>query len=691
MWRQAASWLTTLLSAPALFLAAEGAALSRDDEALGFERTPPRLAFADGPVSFFRADGDAWTPARVNTALAAGDSLATGEAGNLEIQAGARAWLRAGELTTFSLHALEPDFLQLRLDAGTLALDLRELAPGQTFELSTPHGVFRIEEPGYYRAGVLDELTTFSSRRGGRAEARAFGTTLAIASGEQLVLYGGADPGSESFTAPELDAWDRWNYARTDAQLAPASARYLPADVYGAGDLDAYGDWRSDATYGALWVPRAVPVGWAPYRAGYWMTDPYYGMTWVDDAPWGWAPFHYGRWVYTSGFWGWCPGPRVARAYYAPALVAFSDDFYFSFGAPSYSWVALGWGEPLHPWWGPSHFRGHAHWAGWGGPRHHHWDRHDRDDHDRGHGGGHHGDRDRDYGRGDKDRDHRWDRDRDRDRHDRRDSHDGRGGDRHRDLRDYRNASVRDGVVAPDRRHFARRSEQGELRRGRGDERHTPRSARPSPRDGRRSGDEREHAARRGNERGPERDFARRPGAQSRQGTRSGQSVRRPPFERGEILRDSPPPAPRPDGAERREPQRRVRQDADRARPPRERAEQSERQRVERSERPALPPVEAAPPAQRERREQAVPRQQIERRERREQAAPRQRERREQVERPREPQVARQQVREPARAQRREGGDGGRPAERGDRNRGDRGNREGRGGDRDESGRSGRR
>ena len=53
----------------------------------------------------------------------------------------------------------------------------------------------------------------------------------------------------ESYAAPDLDAWDQWNYSRTDHLLDPMSARY-------------------------------VRPGW----------------TWVDDAPWGWAPYHYGRW-----------------------------------------------------------------------------------------------------------------------------------------------------------------------------------------------------------------------------------------------------------------------------------------------------------------------------------------------------------------------------------------------------------
>jgi hypothetical protein len=100
------------------------------------------------------------------------------------------------------------------------------------------------------------------------------------------------------------------------------------------------------------------------------MWDPWYGWTWVDDAPWGWAPFHHGRWLYVSGYWAWCPGPLVVRPYYAPALVAFygSGDFGLRF-RPYVGWVALGWGEPLIPWWGPSRFRRRAHWAGWGGPR----------------------------------------------------------------------------------------------------------------------------------------------------------------------------------------------------------------------------------------------------------------------------------------------------------------------------------
>ncbi len=354
-------------------LAIASGALALDDEAIGFERTPPRLSFIDGEVSFFRPGAEDWTPARVNTALAAGDELFTAKRANLELQIGSRAFARAGEDTQLGLTSLEPDYLQLRVTTGHLSLDLRSLRTGHSLELDTPNAAFRIERSGYYRVEVAGETTTFTGRRGGHATlTSASGDSVLIAASEQVIVRGTDAPQVESYAAPELDAWDRWNYARTDEQLDAVSARYVPTDVYGADDLDHYGDWRLLPSYGAVWVPRPVAIGWVPYSTGRWLYDPYYGWTWLDDAPWGWAPYHYGRWVRVSGFWGWCPGPSVRRAYYAPALVAFyggGSSLGVTLGQPRVGWVALGYGEPLVPWWGPAHFRHRPRWAGWGGPR----------------------------------------------------------------------------------------------------------------------------------------------------------------------------------------------------------------------------------------------------------------------------------------------------------------------------------
>jgi len=341
-------------------------------ESEGVGSTPPRLSYATGEVSFWRPGATDWAPAQINTPLAPGDELYTGNQGNLELQVGPRAFVRAWGDTQLGLANQEPDFLQLKVTSGHASIDLRNLEPGRTVEVDTPHGAFLIEHPGYYRADVTEQRTTFSARRGGRATVTApGGQAIAIAPNQAVILEGAPTPTMQSYAAPELDTWDRWNYARTDQLIASASARYVPPEVYGARELDQYGSWRTVETYGSVWVPAGVSAGWVPYSTGRWIWDPFYGWTWVDTAPWGWAPYHYGRWVFVSGYWAWAPGPIVVRPVYAPALVVFfgAPGIHVSIGAPVVSWVALGWGEPVVPWWGRSGFVGRPWWGGWGGPR----------------------------------------------------------------------------------------------------------------------------------------------------------------------------------------------------------------------------------------------------------------------------------------------------------------------------------
>ncbi|TMB20352.1 MAG: hypothetical protein E6J59_08900 [Deltaproteobacteria bacterium] len=341
----------------------------------GAGATPPRLSFTDGEVSFWRPGAEDWAPAKVNTPLAAGDSLYTGENANLELQVGPSAFVRAGAGTELGFESLEPDLQQFKLTTGHAAVDVRRLPRGQAIEVDTPNGAFTIDHPGYYRIDVEQERTTFSTRRGGEATlVPADGEATDVGSDKQLVLEGTDTPQLSTSAAPDPDDWDRWNLDRTGRPSEPSpSAAYVSPEVAGSEDLDRHGDWRDTPRYGHVWVPHEVPPDWAPYSTGRWVWDPYYGWTWVDDAPWGWAPYHYGRWVYVNGFWGWAPGPVVAAPVYAPALVAFFGapgvGVSVSVGVPFVSWVALGFGEPVIPWWGPVGFVGTCWWGGWGGPR----------------------------------------------------------------------------------------------------------------------------------------------------------------------------------------------------------------------------------------------------------------------------------------------------------------------------------
>jgi hypothetical protein len=367
------TWLKAGIAA--LLMSASAVAMGAADVAPpGMELTPPRLSLLDGKVSFWRPGAEDWAPAQINTPLAAGDALYTGERASLEIQVGPRAFVRAREGTQLGLANFDADFMQFNVTEGEVALDLRSLPAGHTVELDTPNAIFTIEHPGYYRAAVRGDVTRFTTRRGGRAMITVAGRPVqTISPSEEVIVRGTSAPTVEAYVAPPLDAWDRWNYARTDHEIEALSGRYVPTGVYGVGALDDWGTWRVVPVYGTVWVPASVAVGWVPYSTGSWIWDPYYGWTWVDDAPWGWR-----RFITGAGFSSAAIGPRapsvIVRPVYAPALVAFfgvglSVSVRIGIGGPAISWVALGWGEPLRPWWGAPGFIGAPWWGGWGGPR----------------------------------------------------------------------------------------------------------------------------------------------------------------------------------------------------------------------------------------------------------------------------------------------------------------------------------
>ena len=332
--------------------------------------TPARISYINGDVSFWRPGAAEWTPARVNTPLAPGDSLFTGPNGNVEVQIGPRAFVRAAEGTQIGLDNQDPGFVQFRVTAGRASLDLGALAQAHTVELDTPNAAFTVERPGYYHADVTEDSTTFQTQRGGSATMTPAGGVAGTVGASQQVVVTGTDGAQVAVgPAPGLTEWDNWNYQRTAALVATPSARYVAPDVYGTQELDRHGSWRTVESYGSVWVPRTVATGWTPYSTGRWIWDPSYGWTWLDDAPWGWAPYHYGRWVHASGVWGWAPGPIVRRPVYAPALVVFlGGPVRVSVGLPL-AWAPLGWGEPIIPWWGRPGHVGRPSWDGWGGPR----------------------------------------------------------------------------------------------------------------------------------------------------------------------------------------------------------------------------------------------------------------------------------------------------------------------------------
>jgi hypothetical protein len=151
-------------------------------------------------------------------------------------------------------------------------------------------------------------------------------------------------------------------------------------------ELEPYGDFVNEATYGTVWVPDRKVVGgdFAPYVShGHWALDSAGNWLWQSDLAFGWVVFHYGRWVWVDGLgWAWIPGRRYAPAWvewrvpqatsdvdyvgWAPAPPSFVwyGGFAYSYGyVPVSSWVycpsAFAFAWPVAPY--VIHDHGHAH------------------------------------------------------------------------------------------------------------------------------------------------------------------------------------------------------------------------------------------------------------------------------------------------------------------------------------------
>lgn len=318
-----------------------------------------RLNLAEGAVSFAPADaGDAWTPAVLNRPLTAGDRLWTGPQARAELYAGSTA-VRMNGQTSLDLLALDDNTTQLRLAQGTLRLRVRQLFDGQRLEVDTPNLAFVVSQPGDYRLDVdpAGNTTRVIAQTGGGVIYGDNSASVNLAAGQQANFSGTqlvpAGPG-----ATRQDDFDLWAANRDRLEDQSVSARYVPRETVGYQQLDSYGSWSQDPGYGAIWIPRAVPANWAPYRMGHWAWVSPWGWTWVDDAPWGFAPFHYGRWAQIGPRWAWVPGRLAPRPVYAPALVAFVGgssggvSWNIAIGGaarPGVGWFPLAPGEAFRP------------------------------------------------------------------------------------------------------------------------------------------------------------------------------------------------------------------------------------------------------------------------------------------------------------------------------------------------------
>jgi len=324
-------FLLYLAIAAALFLALPRMASAQDDD--NNEQDPPgrvaRLNFIQGAISFQPSGEQDWVQANPNRPLTTGDNLWADAESRGELHIGSTT-IRISSQTGISFLNLNDQQVQIQLAQGIINVRVRDIDQDEAYEIDTPNLAFSILRPGDYRFNVdPDGGTTVIVVRSGQGEVTGGGRAYTVTPGQRAIFSGSDELSYDVQPAGGLDEFDGWARSRDVREDHSESVRYVSRDVIGYEDLDTYGHWQPDRTYGNVWIPSNVEAGWAPYHNGHWAFISPWGWTWVEDEPWGFAPFHYGRWtVIEGGGWGWVPGPAAAvgvrtRVYYAPALVGF--------------------------------------------------------------------------------------------------------------------------------------------------------------------------------------------------------------------------------------------------------------------------------------------------------------------------------------------------------------------------------
>src|SRR5947209_13185821 len=325
-----------------------------------------RVSLLKGEVTLQRAGGDEWETAQLNTPLVEGDTLATGRDARLEIQADSRNFIRVGENSVLKVVTLRDEGIALSLSEGTATVRLSRFdRDKEYFEVDAPKTTVAAERTGQYRIDVdAQGGVNVTVREDGRARIYSENSGFELRNNRtaRFALNDGGEGDWELGAAAQFDEWDYWNDER-ERYIAShlkyeGRERYYDPEVYGAEELDLYGDWVYTRDYGYIWRPSVTVVNnyndWAPYRYGHWDWCEPYGWTWIADEPWGWAPYHYGRWVYVNNNWCWAPrgyGYRYRRAWWRPALVTFVT---IDFGRErNVCWYPLTYGQrdPRGRWW----------------------------------------------------------------------------------------------------------------------------------------------------------------------------------------------------------------------------------------------------------------------------------------------------------------------------------------------------
>ena len=279
-----------------------------------------RISYLSGRVDAYTDEQSSWGPAYLNLPVTSNTGIWTAHEAKAEVTIGSTS-IHIDDDSEVDFDELDDDGIEIDLENGNFVQRVRQLPRDERWYVHAGDSRIQWVSPGSYAVAYKERSHALTVKVfSGTARVDSNRGSYTVYGGQQLTLDED-DGNSQISNRVATSNFEEWADRRNRAFDQSEASRYVSPEMTGAEQLDSYGRWSQDTTYGAVWFPTQVVVGWAPYRYGHWAWIVPWGWTWVDDAPWGFAPFHYGRWVQVSGRWAWCPGPRVARPAFAPALV----------------------------------------------------------------------------------------------------------------------------------------------------------------------------------------------------------------------------------------------------------------------------------------------------------------------------------------------------------------------------------
>ncbi|MBN2383982.1 FecR domain-containing protein [bacterium] len=295
-----------------------------------------RVSHLDGQIYFQSGRSLDWLEGYMNSPVQEGDRIWTDVNSYAELQLDGSLFYRLDGDTKIDISRIGSRYGTIsKVWLGSVYVRItQEIFRENPIIVDTPDGSIEFLTKGLYRIDVQQDNTSLIRVYEGVADVKLQGNSLSLRQGESLRISNGERIGSiMPFSRSASDDFSRYNDRRDELLLNPESTQYVdPSLSVGVYDLDYYGIWVYDASYGYCWSPRTF-VGWVPYRFGRWVWVFPWGWTWVSLEPWGWLPYHYGYWYY-SHYHGWMWKPDH---YYGPAWVAWTAH------SGSIGWV------PLHP------------------------------------------------------------------------------------------------------------------------------------------------------------------------------------------------------------------------------------------------------------------------------------------------------------------------------------------------------